>query len=85
MEENERFLLVELPRRLAPLIDGPPPGYRFFYEAVLNARIPAERNSSGYWCIREADVPAILAKLKLGLRPRQPAKAAEANPGVTAG
>ncbi len=72
MTNNDRILLVELPREVAKLIDGPPPSYRRFYVKVLDAVIPAERNDDGYWTVLSSDVPTIIATLGLRLKDAAP-------------
>ncbi len=79
MTEQYRILIVELPREVAPLIEGLPPAYRSFYDmGILKARFPAERDKNGHWTVLSSDLPAIIAAMKL--KPKASAAAPAKSP-----
>lgn len=72
MTNTHRIRLATLSREVAPLIEGPPPSYRTFYGAVLDARIPAEKDDKGQWTVLSADMPTIIATLGLRIKAAPP-------------
>lgn len=79
MAAADTIPLPELSRELAALTGKTPPSYRALYLLVVDNRLPATRERSG-WAVKRADLAAIAETLRLtepapGKRPRRAAAA----------